>query len=112
MTPRSRFATKTRKTSGQSRTSWTSSPPKASSRNQTQSTQRTRRQMVDRAREEVAASAVIGAAIEVHRTLGPGFMESLYEEAMAAEMRLRGIAFSRQPVVEIGYKGVAIGEAR
>ena len=41
-------------------------------------------------------NAIIGAAIEVHRTLGPGHLESAYEEAMAIEMGLRGIPFRRQ----------------
>jgi hypothetical protein len=39
---------------------------------------------------------IIGAAIEVHRTLGPGFLESVYEEALAIDFRLRSIPFARQ----------------
>ena len=58
------------------------------------------------------ARRVIGAAIEVHSTLGPGFLEGVYEEALAVEMRLRGIAFTRQAVVELGYKGERVGETR
>jgi GxxExxY protein len=47
---------------------------------------------------------VIGAAIEVHRHLGPGFLEKTYEEAMALELRLRGVSFVRQLPLEILYK--------
>lgn len=68
--------------------------------------------MVEPSRTEVVATAVLGAAIEVHRTLGPGFLESTYEEALAAEMRLRGIPFVRQAVVEVGYKGSVVGVER
>ncbi|MFN8615821.1 MAG: GxxExxY protein [Dehalococcoidia bacterium] len=55
---------------------------------------------------------VIGAAIEVHRTLGPGFLESVYESALVFELQTRGIPVQRQGVVEIGYKGQAVGESR
>jgi len=56
--------------------------------------------------------AVIGAAIEVHRVLGAGFLESVYEEALAMELELRGILFSRQKVVAVTYKGRRIGEGK
>lgn len=55
---------------------------------------------------------VIGAAIEVHRTLGPGHLESVYEEAMCVELRLRGIPFVGQPLVAVNYKGHSVGESR
>jgi GxxExxY protein len=48
--------------------------------------------------------AVIGAAIEVHKELGPGLLESAYEECMAYEMGLRGLAFARQVDVPLLYK--------
>ncbi len=51
---------------------------------------------------------IIGAAIEVHRTLGPGFLESIYEEALVVELRLRGINFERQVEVDVNYKGHVI----
>jgi GxxExxY protein len=56
--------------------------------------------------------AVIGAAIEVHRVLGPGFLESVYQEALCVELRLRGISFRPQPVVAVNYKGQLVGEGR
>ena len=58
------------------------------------------------------AHAVIGAAIDVHRELGPGYLESVYEEALCVELRLRGLPFVRQPLVEVAYKGHLVGEAR
>jgi GxxExxY protein len=58
------------------------------------------------------AHAVIGAAIEVHRILGPGFLESVYEAALAIELRLRGIPFERQKQIALTYKNCEIGEGR
>ncbi len=55
---------------------------------------------------------VIGAAIEVHRTLGPGFLESAYELALVAELASRAIPFARQVTVDLAYKGTAIGQVR
>lgn len=51
---------------------------------------------------------IIGAAIEVHRTLGPGLLESIYEEALCVELSLRGIRFERQKEIDVLYKGHAI----
>ncbi len=51
---------------------------------------------------------VIGAAIEVHRTLGPGLLESVYETALAAEFSDRGIPFERQKAVPIRYRGIVL----
>jgi GxxExxY protein len=48
---------------------------------------------------------IIGAAIEVHRLIGPGLLESIYEEALCVELQLRGISFQRQVEVDIDYKG-------
>ncbi|MGH9426531.1 MAG: GxxExxY protein [Terriglobia bacterium] len=58
------------------------------------------------------ARAVIDAAIEVHRMLGPGFLESVYEEALCVELSLRGIPFLRQVLVAVDYKGHPVGESR
>lgn len=56
--------------------------------------------------------AVIGAAIEVHKELGPGFLGALYEEALCVELTERGISFQRQYAISVGYKGHSIGEGR
>ncbi|MBI2760193.1 MAG: GxxExxY protein [Chloroflexi bacterium] len=65
-------------------------------------------------KEEVdqLAHAVIGAAVEVHRRLGPGFLESVYEEALCVELQLQGIPYVRQPTVAVQYKGRLVGEGR
>ena len=47
---------------------------------------------------------IIGAAIEVHRILGPGLLESVYEEAQCCEFALRGIRFRRQVELDVVYK--------
>lgn len=53
--------------------------------------------------------AIIGAAIEVHRELGPGSLESIYENALAIELRARKIPFQRQLMVPVLYRGVEVG---
>jgi GxxExxY protein len=58
------------------------------------------------------AHEVIGAAIDVHRILGPGFLESIYEEALCIELKIRAITFQRQVPVPVVYKGVEIGQGR
>lgn len=58
---------------------------------------------------DVLVREVIGAAIEVHKYLGPGFLETVYEEAMCVEMTLRGIPFERQKAINLEYKGHTIG---
>jgi GxxExxY protein len=55
---------------------------------------------------------IIGAAIEVHRILGPGLLESVYEEALCYEFELRGIRYHRQAPVEMHYKDKAIKDQR
>jgi GxxExxY protein len=61
---------------------------------------------------DALAKAVIGAAIEVHSLLGAGFLESVYEQALAIELGLRGIPFQRQHAIALTYKNELVGEAR
>jgi GxxExxY protein len=56
--------------------------------------------------------AIIGAAIEVHRILGPGLLEATYEIALCIEMDIRGIKHSRQVPIDIRYKGRLVNEYR
>ena len=51
---------------------------------------------------------IIGCAIEVHRALGPGLLESAYEECLCYELKLNGLAFERQKPLPVLYKGVAL----
>jgi GxxExxY protein len=51
---------------------------------------------------------IIGAAIEVHKNLGPGLLESTYEECLCHELSQRGIPFERQKPVPVVYKGVKL----
>jgi GxxExxY protein len=53
----------------------------------------------------VLSHEVIGAAIEVHRIIGPGLLESVYEGALCRELSLRNIAFERQVGLPVKYKG-------
>ena len=54
---------------------------------------------------------VIGAAIEVHRALGPGLLESAYQSCLCRELECRGIPFRRQVSVDIDYRGVLVKDA-
>jgi GxxExxY protein len=58
------------------------------------------------------ARKIIGAAIEVHRALGPGYLENVYEEALAYEIDLNNIPYERQVKVKVAYKGYSVGEGR
>jgi len=64
------------------------------------------------AQTEQIAYDVIGAAMEVHRTLGPGLLEQIYEDALCIELEERGIVYERQKPVGIWYKGRSIGDMR
>jgi GxxExxY protein len=58
------------------------------------------------------SSRVIEAAIAVHTALGPGFLESVYENALAVELTARTISFERQKVIHIFHRDVPVGEHR
>lgn len=60
--------------------------------------------------EQELSGDVIGAAIEVHRVLGPGLLESAYELALERELTLRGHAVERQKPVPLEYKGTTLGD--
>ncbi len=59
-------------------------------------------------KENEVSHAVIGAAIDVHKELGPGLVEKIYEEALCHELHLRKLNFLRQRSVPISYKGVSL----
>lgn len=62
-------------------------------------------------KENEIGTVVIQAAIEVHRTLGPGLLESVYEVVLAHELIQRGLRVERQVPISISYKGVTFDEA-
>ncbi|MBI3778102.1 MAG: GxxExxY protein [Gammaproteobacteria bacterium] len=59
-------------------------------------------------KEDALSKEVIGAAIEVHRNLGPGLMESAYEECLCYELAHRGIKYERQKLLPVAYKGTKL----
>jgi GxxExxY protein len=63
-------------------------------------------------RDSEITQQIIAAAIRLHRALGPGFLESIYEEALAVEFALSGIQFIRQYPVPLFYRDHQIGEHR
>lgn len=60
--------------------------------------------------ENQLSEQIIGAAIEVHKHMGPGLLESVYEECLAYELNLRKISFERQKPVPLHYKGLEVSE--
>ena len=62
------------------------------------------------AKADRLSGEVIGAAIEVHRVMGPGLLESIYERCMARELELRGIPVHNQQEVVVDYKGTTFKE--
>jgi GxxExxY protein len=61
--------------------------------------------------DAVLSGQVIGAAIEVHRTLGPGLLESSYQACLSHELTLRGLAWIQQKEIPLQYKGVCLNSA-
>jgi len=61
---------------------------------------------------EELTGQIIGAAIAVHKALGPGFIESVYENALVVELRHQGISLQRQLAVPVLYRGVEVGMHR
>ncbi len=59
---------------------------------------------------EYLASQIFGGSLEVHKHLGPGLLESVYEYALLKEFELRNISFQRQVKVPLFYKGLSIGK--
>ncbi|HMO52908.1 MAG TPA: GxxExxY protein [Tepidiformaceae bacterium] len=59
-------------------------------------------------KQEALTHAIVGAAIDVHRTLGPGLLEGVYEECLAFELRDRDLDVKRQVTVPLVYKGNAL----
>lgn len=57
---------------------------------------------------ELVASQIIGAGIEVHRTLEPGFLEAIYQQALCLELDARSIRFERERAIAVHYRGYAI----
>jgi GxxExxY protein len=57
---------------------------------------------------EELTSEIVGAAIEVHRALGPGLLESAYEECLCRELELRQIQFQRQVALPVSYRGLQL----
>jgi GxxExxY protein len=62
--------------------------------------------------EAELSEKIIGGCIKVHRALGPGFLEKIYEEAFAIELAKSGFRFERQKVVIVFYDGRPLGEYR
>ena len=53
---------------------------------------------------------IVGAAMEVHRILGPGYLEAVYQAALAHELNLRGISFEQHKKLKVRYKGILVGD--
>jgi GxxExxY protein len=70
-----------------------------------------RRKISEMITNDELTESIIGCAIEVHRTLGPGLLESTYEECLALELTLAGNRFQRQAGLPLKYKSVNLANA-
>ena len=59
--------------------------------------------------DEQLTGRIIGLAIEVHKSLGPGLLESAYEECLSLEFRSAGLQYERQALLPVTYKGMTLG---
>ncbi|MDH5433559.1 MAG: GxxExxY protein [Gammaproteobacteria bacterium] len=64
---------------------------------------------MDVKKDSMLSGKIIGCAMEVHRQLGPGLLESIYEECLCYELEQSGINFERQKFIPIDYKGQKLG---
>ena len=62
--------------------------------------------------EDRLSKEIIGAAIEVHRHLGPGLLESAYEACLCKELEIRNVTFERQKPLAVVYKGITFNPLR
>jgi GxxExxY protein len=67
---------------------------------------------IEKMKEQDLTHKIIGAAMEVHRYLGNGFQEVIYQRALAIEMQLQNILYSREQEIPLQYKGIGIGTRR
>jgi GxxExxY protein len=67
---------------------------------------------VDKNTSQNLSGKIIGAAIEVHRTLKAGFIESIYHNALKHELQLKGIPYETEKTIKVYYKGEQVGEHR
>jgi GxxExxY protein len=63
-------------------------------------------------RHEQLTHTILGAAIEVHRTLGTGFLESIYRNALLHELHLRGLSMKSELEIQVPYKDLVVGRHR
>jgi GxxExxY protein len=75
-------------------------------------TENTERKLPEGIKPDPLTQKIIGAAIEVHRILGPGLLESVYEQALCHEFDLQGIRYQRQAHVEMQYKEKKLKDQR